>query len=363
MALKYKMLADSLKEEIRTRARRGERRLPTEAELMELHGVSRQTVRQALSLLHEDGWIEKRQGSGTYISEVMFPRSGHVQNIAVITPSENDHMFPTLMWEMQSVFSAAGYTAQVFSTGDSVAKEREILLDILKNPYCGILVEGTKNALPNPNLDLYQQLYDRGIPVIFLGHPYASLSQFSSVCADDYSGGFLLTQYLILKGHQKIGGIFCSDEQMGHKRYYGSICAMRDYNLSFHDSQFLWYDTRSRTQLSDPIDRETLLAFIDGPLRSCTAVICQNDEIACFLIRELQRLHIHVPDQISVVGFDNSYFSEISPVRITTASYKEAKPWEAAAHGLLSLMEGKNFSAISYPWTLIYKDSVSERTD
>lgn len=360
MASKYRKLADSLKEEIRIRAGRGERRLPTEAELTKLHSVSRQTVRQALSLLHVEGWIEKRQGSGTYISETMFPLSSNTRCVGIITPSESDYLFPTSLWEIQSVFSQEGYTAQVFSTENNTARERSILLQLLERPVCGILVTGTKDALPNPNLDLYQKLHDRRIPVLFLGSVYWHLTQFPCVCADDYAGGFLLTQYLILKGHKNIGGIFCSDDQLGHMRYFGSVCAMRDYEIAFDDSRFLWYNTRRRSGISDPLDREMLLSFLREHLRDCSAIICQNDEIACFLIRELQRQNISVPEQISVVGFDNSYFSEIAPVRITTASFKEDRPWAAAAQGLLGMIGGKGFAPVPYSWRLVYKDSVRE---
>ena len=70
MALKYRTLADQLREEIRGQEWKAGRRLPTEAELSERFSVSRQTVRRALQLLAEEGVVQSRQGSGTYATGV-----------------------------------------------------------------------------------------------------------------------------------------------------------------------------------------------------------------------------------------------------------------------------------------------------
>ena len=68
MAIKYKWLEERLKILIEKSVDSGIIRLPTEAALCDRYKVSRQTVRQALSLLEKEGLIEKRQGSGSYIT-------------------------------------------------------------------------------------------------------------------------------------------------------------------------------------------------------------------------------------------------------------------------------------------------------
>ena len=70
MGIKYKEVADQLRHEILSQnTYAGTKKLPTEQELMERYHVSRQTVRQALSILLAENLIQKRQGSGTYLSE------------------------------------------------------------------------------------------------------------------------------------------------------------------------------------------------------------------------------------------------------------------------------------------------------
>lgn len=357
MNTKYKLLAASLKKEIARRREQDGRRLPTEMELMRQYGVSRQTVRQALSLLLNEGLIEKRQGSGTYIAQSAMPSVSSSKSIAILNPYANEYIFLAALSDIQSVFSSAGYPSRVFSTENQVSTERRILQNILEHPVSGMLVQGTRTAFPNPNLDLYRRLLAQGTPIVFFGSGYSSLEAIPCVSADNYAGGYLLTEHLIRSGHRKIAGIFCSDDTVGHQRYLGCICALRDHDLLINDRCLFWYDTSQREASSEPLNSRLLLSFIQMQLPDCSAVVCQNDEIAYFLIRELRKLNIRVPQQISVVGFDNSSFSELSPVKITTVSHGNAKPWVHAARGLLLLMEKKPFVYAPLSWTLLKKDS------
>lgn len=68
MAIKYKWLSGLLREWIVQAARKGINKLPSEQELCQRYQVSRQTVRLALSVLENEGLIEKRKGSGSYIT-------------------------------------------------------------------------------------------------------------------------------------------------------------------------------------------------------------------------------------------------------------------------------------------------------
>ena len=68
MSAKYELLAGLLRSRLPEFESRGGR-LPTEAQLMQAYSMSRQTVRHALRILAEEGLIESRQGSGSYVME------------------------------------------------------------------------------------------------------------------------------------------------------------------------------------------------------------------------------------------------------------------------------------------------------
>ena len=321
--------------------------LPTEEQLTQRFSASRQTIRQALSVLVDEGLITKQRGSGSRVRAQSAPqRSG---NIAVIATYISDYIFPAILREAQSVFAANQYSAILSATRNSVYHERSILMDLLQKPIDGILVEGTKTALPNPNLDLYQKLMERNIPIVFFNGFYSDLAGSVSVYADNFGGGYALVQHLLQRDHTSIAGIFKSDDIQGHERYSGYITALRDAGRMISDNYVFWYTTESR----DELYTEELAKRI----AECYAVVCYNDEIAFRLIPLLLSHGVRVPQDVAVVSFDNSNLSELSPVKITSLSYGDQNIGHVAAETLLSCIAGKPAQSQTLRWTLVEKDS------
>ena len=359
MGIKYKEVADQLRHEILNQnLYTGTKKLPTEQELMERYHVSRQTVRQALSILLAENLIEKRQGSGTYLSDQALSPAHTSGSIAILTPFAGDATFPAMLWDIQTVLSGAGLQSQVFSTENHFDRERDILQSLQKQPPRGILAVGSRTAFPNPNLDLYRKLLASGTSIVFFENGYPDLPEVPCFSPDEFSGGYLIASCLIRQGHEKIAGIFRRDDRCGLLRWHGYSCALRDHGAAFCDRHVFWYDSAEKNGLTDPFDTVSLSAFLDEILPGCTAVVCQDDEAAYFLIRELQRRGVRIPYDLSVTGFGNSYFSEIAPVRITTLSTGNTKLWMSAARALLAFI---NKTAADEPqpiWQLLEKDSV-----
>lgn len=355
MSSKYHQLADILRSEIRQLQRHGAEKLDTEAQLSLRYHMSRQTVRHALKLLEEEGLICRRHGSGTYISGQT--RNAEEKKIAIITPSADDYLFPAILHDAQSFFTAAGYSTTLFLTEDRFSREREILLSLLDQPYSGILAEGTKNALPTPNDDLYRQLRDKGIPVVFLRGACSNLPDFPCIDEGNASGGYQLGTYLLSQGHRRIGGIFRSDELAGIQRFGGLMQALRDREIPIRDDCCLWYDTLDRSALLAGGEEDLLSRFIRHRLKDATAVVCSNDEIAHLLIRRLTDTGRHVPEDIAVVGFDNSFYSQIGPVPITSLGHKPPRIGTAAAQLLLDILSGGSGSNILLEWELVCRAS------
>ena len=112
-----------------------------------------------------------------------------------------------------------------------------------------MIVEGTKTALPNPNIDLYANLKEQGIPVVFINGFYPELKKPIYVVADDRAGGRTLCETLLKKGHRRIAGIFKSDDIQGHRRYAGYAEALRAAGIPLNDDNVLWFTTENRDDL------------------------------------------------------------------------------------------------------------------
>ncbi len=353
MPLKYMQIASQLRAKIREGAYRGTGKLPTENELAEACGVNRQTVRRALALLADEGLIDRRQGSGSYLRD----STSRGNSVAILTTSINDYIFPAILQDAQSVFEKNGCSTMVFCTHNQVNREREILKNILGGSVCGLLAEGTKTALPNPNLDLYRRLEGIGVPIVFLHGGYAALPNTVCVSDDNFHGGYLLTDYLIKKGHSKIAGIFKSDDIQGHERYAGFLAAFRDAGFPLPDSQVVWFTTEEKEQFLHRGGLPKMADFIEQALKGCTAVVCYNDEIAFPLIGLLREQKIRVPEDLAVVSFDNSSYSEFCSVKITSLAHGSRHIGKIAAERLVRMLHGERASSESVPWTLIEKQS------
>lgn len=354
MPPKYQAIADELRIHITAGKYAGQASLPTEYAIAEEYRVSRQTVRQALAILVNDGLIEKRQGSGSKIIRRDARSEQAIRSsVAVVTTYISDYIFPSILREVEKTLAQHNCTPSLFSTQNQVDSERKILMNLLTMPISGVLVEGSKTALPNPNLDLYRQLLDKGLPLVFMHGGYADLPGALTVLDDNRGGGRALVEYLYRKGHREIAGIFKSDDLQGLQRYAGYIDALRDLGLPMDDRHVYWYNTYAKEKLLSGGPMDALDAVLDG----CSSVICYNDEIANRLVIHLLKKGVRIPEDMAVVSFDNSQYSELSPVRITSLSHGKYNVGQMAAELLIRMMDGENCRSETAPWTLIEKES------
>ena len=351
---KYQMVAEALRTGILDGSY--QKTLPTEQALCAQFQVSRQTVRQALSLLEAERLIDRKQGSGSHIRERKAPAPHRRLSIAVVTTYISDYIFPSILREIESVCSEHNSAPLLFATQNQFASERRILLTLLgMEQLDGILVEGTKTGLPNPNIKLYQKLMDRGIPLVFMHGNYEQLPDTLSVLDDNVAGGRMLVEYLYNKGHRKIAGIFKYDDLQGRQRFVGYLEAMQELGLSLEDKNIFWYNT-------DQKERFAKEGFNDSAraaefFAACTAVVCYNDEIAARVVAFLTRMGLSVPGDVAVVSFDDSPYSEMSTPRITSLSHAQYNVGRQAAELLFRLMRGEICQSQLVPWTLSEKES------
>lgn len=355
MAAKYKELAARLADTLAVNRNNGVYKLPTEVELGRQYQVSRQTVRQALALLSAQGLITTRQGSGSYTTGLSADGLGNT--IALLVRDEQEYIYPELIGDIRLMISEIGYTLQIFSTKNQVAKEREILETMADAPPQGVIVEPCKSALPNPNLDYYEQLHRKKIPLVFLHGWYEALPWAIRVKADNHYGGYLLTQHLAAQGHSRIAGLFKIDDIQGIERYQGFLDYTRDAGQIVPDHRIGWYTSAELELLEQKQDTRFLAEFIRRQLDTCTAFICQNDEIAYWMIKELSYAGLTVPQDITVVCFADSYLSELSHVRITTLAHKPHEIARRAADCMIRSLQRLPVSSQEIPWELVPRES------
>ncbi|MBO5153328.1 MAG: GntR family transcriptional regulator [Eubacterium sp.] len=356
MIPKYQRIADRLRAQLTGENRIRTTKLPTEKELCALYGVSRQTVRQALHVLESEGLIERRQGSGAYATG-LHPDASH-NRIAVLLPTDNDYTYARLRSDLQAPLIKEGFAVSFYLTGYSVAKERAILQQLQSVPLRGLIADPVKSALPNPNLDLYEKLWAGQLPTVFLHAVYGNFPPRTVIAEDDFSGAAQLTQYLIDKKHTRIAGIFRHDTHAGSERYIGFTSACAAADILWDDNCIRWYSSAELLALQKKQATGFLADFIRQNLGACSAVICQDDEIAYWLVKELTRAGKNVPEDVSVVSFDNSFLCEFSEPGLTSLAHKTSSELAVtAADALLAQMRGGTAPSVSLPFEIVERGS------
>jgi len=350
---KYKQLADKIREMIAQGLYKDGDKLETEYELVAKYDMSRQTVRQALSMLENEGLLMRRQGSGNYVTTKKSFTQPKDSVVGFISTYISEYVFPSIIRGAEKVLSNAGFSLNLSATGNRVDSERRILTALLSNPPSGLIVEGTKSAFPNPNIALYESLRSAGVKIVFINGYYPNLPNTVYVVTDDRQGGKMAVEYLIGKGHRRIGGIFKADDMQGHERYAGFSQAIVENDLELHDDKVYWFTTENRDHLLfEDGGKELVDKFSD-----CSAIVCYNDQIAVKLIDVLVRSGISVPGQVAVLSFDNSLYSDISSVKVTSFEHPKELLGKAAAEKLINMIRGQTEAPLVMPWTLQEKES------
>lgn len=319
-------------------------KLPTEAELCQQFQASRQTVRKALAQLELQEIIVRRQGSGTYVNQRIRtqPKTGQ---IAVICTYISEYIFPSILRGIEGVTTGQGYRLLINSTNNSVASERLILSGLLENPVDGIIVEGTKTALPNPNREFYHRLAGRGIPIVFINSYYPDVTgdNVIHIVTDDYAGGYRAAAEMIRAGHRHICGIFKSDDMQGLLRYSGYMDALIQLGGEVRDNNVIWFSTETKSLLLQKI--ETFLADID---KDCTGVVCYNDQIAAPVIRFLESAKAYPVTIVS--SFDQCLQLVSDSIIVSSYSHPKEKMGEEAARKLFNLIAGEPEKSLVFTW-------------
>lgn len=355
---KYQALINYIQEQIASNQLCPGDKLPSENVLSERFGISRQTVRKAIGMLEEDGIVRRIKGSGTYLSYDRRENLEQRNSIAVVTTYVESYIFPKTIQGIEKVLFDSGYSVQISFTNNTLEREKSILEDLLsRDDVAGVIVEGTKSGLPNPNIPLYRRLLAKKVPVLFINTYYPELDV-PHVSLDDVAAAKKAVQYLIAHGHRDIGAILKLDDGQGRQRYLGYLSAMYEAGLSVTDSRMVWIDTDESKQLAYCTDK------ILNRVESCTALLCYNDQIAFQLIRILNQKGIRVPEDVSIISIDDSDLALHSEVPITSLPHPKEKLGEKAAEVLLQMINGKK-KDLTYEFAtrVVERESVMEWQD
>lgn len=185
-------------------------------------------------------------------------------------------------------------------------------------------------------------LYDEAlaslqVPLVLLNNQ-ADAAGAHSVEVDDVRGAHVAIAHLISLGHRRIGFIGCPDRPRSNaRRYQGYLEALRDHGLLFDESLAVVGPTAG----GDLEQGEAAMALLLDLRQPPTAVFCYNDITAIGALRLGHQRGIAVPQQVSLVGFDDVREASLVTPALTTVSQPRYRMGRAAAAMLIALLGGE----------------------
>lgn len=217
----------------------------------------------------------------------------------------------------------AGMMMLLCSTDVEPARQEHYLRMLEEHGVRGILAHPI-----GPDLSQLGRVNDRGTPVVLMGRPAAGLD-LCTVDLDDALGGRLAAEHVLGLGHRRMVYL-CGDGLDVDRRRQAVRQAARQAGPGVELTEIVVPPRADVAQMDAAVER--ILALRPAP----TAVVCFNDHAAVAVLHGLQRRHISVPEQISLVGYDDLPSSAVLSPALTTVRQPRYEFGRAAAELLLA---------------------------
>lgn len=280
-------------------------------------------------------------------------REGKSYNVGVLVEGhyvENAATaFPFYMKMYHSVImqlSRFHYSAIMEVVTPAMVEEYQMPNVVTEQKVDGLIVLGQIES------DYLKKVRESSIPMVYLDF-YDRHMEVPSVITDNVYGSYMLANYLVRKGHTKmafVGSIDATpsilDRYLGYYRSHlvNHLPVREDYIIPDRGEDGLFIDLK--------------LPETDMP----TAFVCNCDEIAYILMEQLSKMGYRIPEDISVVGFDNYAFATYAAPKLTTVEVNIEEMTQYAVEILIRLMKGESnvHGRKVISGKLIIRDSVAE---
>lgn len=308
------------------------------ADIADKVGVSVVTVSKALS--GQKGVSEQMREKIKQLAEEMGYQPVHsspvISNrsftIGVITLENYFAKLASFYWKMYQVLATQATKSNCFAMLEVISNYDEDNYTtpklIAENRVDGIIVIG------KPKRDYLKQLYQHSkIPMVFLDF-YDDELVMDSVVSSSFYGSYFMTDYLIKKGHSKIAfvGTLLYTESITD-RYFGYAKALMEAGIELRNDWIL----KDREYPEGKIGMDYRIQL---PADMPTSFVCNNDVTAYALMKQLEEMGWNVPDDISVVGYDDYLYPEMGDSQITTFSVDMEEMTRIALELLMKRMQG-----------------------
>lgn len=346
------------------------KRKTTLLEVAEHAGVSLATVSRVLSNADYPVSPETRKRVLSIAKEMRYApnlaghllESGSSALIGVIVPTLQNPYFNQVVLGIESEAQKHNYEVIISSSHRSIADERDHIRSLLEKQIMGLII-----ICIDSSPTILQQYIEYGGHVALLEADFQIESAISAKI-DYRSAGIMAAEYLTDRGHREIAYITSPMTKLYRREILAGIQeCFRQRKIPFSDDDLFEAETESEID-SGMYEFEAGKQLMWRALESrkrYTAVIAVNDMTAFGAIRELHEHGLSIPEDMSIISFDNIPYSAMLSPPLTTVSLPASSMGAAACHFLINELEGLAPESVgvsfSLPCNIEKRESVFNR--
>lgn len=257
---------------------------------------------------------------------------GRTFTLGVLLVDIDNPFLPGIFRGIESVTGQAGYKILVGVGAAQARTEVTLIEQLIDNRMDGLILVASQIA--GETLDHYA----RQIPTVVVGHHEPAAQSYDTINNDDQAGGRLVVRALVDRGYRDIAYLTQSDQEdhladVAPQREIGYRQAMAAANLGDHVRVF----RLPAHGLPRKDDMRLLLTAPDRP----RAIFCWSDLDAIPLLSEANRLGVRVPEDLAIVGYDNSPMAALSMIDLASVDQDGPRLGKLAAEALFTRMNGR----------------------
>ncbi len=250
------------------------------------------------------------------------------KTIGLIIPDVRNPFFTDLARGAEDSANERGYSLLFCNSDDDLKKEMEYINTLTEKQVDGIALAGSVKR----NREIEEKFQVR-VPIVTLDRDAYFKGIKGRVLIDNFNGAYDAVKYLIGLGHRRI--LFLSgrlDIRVSEERLAGYRKALEDSGIGFDG------DLVAEGNFNFNFGYDYIMSgSLDGTV---TAIFCGNDLIALGAVKALKKLKKKVPEDISIIGFDDIYLASINTPELTTVRQPSYDLGYIAVGRLIDILEG-----------------------
>jgi DNA-binding LacI/PurR family transcriptional regulator len=252
--------------------------------------------------------------------------------VGLVVPELTHPIFPAFAQIIETSLARHQFTPVLCTQTPGGVHEDDYVQMLLERGVAGIIYVSGQHADTNTDPERYRRLTERGLPIVLVNGYHEGIDA-PFISNDDVASMELSVNHLVQLGHKQIGLAIGPDRYVPVIRKVQGFRAQMKALLGRDDVDELVERTMFSVEGGDTAGARLIE-------RGCTAVVCGSDLMALGAIRAARRAGLRVPEDVSVVGYDDSPLIAFTDPPLTTVRQGVQAMSEAAVRALLDEIAG-----------------------